>query len=89
MRERPAPPCGVTCDADRPETIGASVLRIIPPELHSDEPIILAEIRSGQSPVWNFHHPVIATTERPRAMCVPGAVVLRETAAARRTTGVS
>ena len=30
------------------EMIGTSVLRIIPPELHSDEPIILAKIRAGQ-----------------------------------------
>jgi PAS domain S-box-containing protein len=30
------------------EMIGASILRIIPEELHSDEPIILAKIRAGQ-----------------------------------------
>jgi PAS domain S-box-containing protein len=30
------------------EMIGTSVLRIIPEELHSDEPIILAKIRAGQ-----------------------------------------
>ena len=30
------------------EMIGASILRIIPPELHTDEPIILAKIRAGQ-----------------------------------------
>ena len=30
------------------EMIGSSVLRIIPEELHSDEPIILAKIRAGQ-----------------------------------------
>jgi PAS domain S-box-containing protein len=35
---------GYTAD----EMIGSSILRIIPPELHSDEPIILAKIRAGQ-----------------------------------------
>jgi PAS domain S-box-containing protein len=30
------------------EMIGTSILRIIPEELHSDEPIILAKIRAGQ-----------------------------------------
>ena len=30
------------------EMIGTSILRIIPPELHSDEPIILAKIGAGQ-----------------------------------------
>jgi hypothetical protein len=62
----------VICDADRPEIIGASVLRIIPPDLHSDEPIILAKIRAGQAPMWNFHGPVRATTEWSSAMRVAG-----------------
>ena len=35
---------GYTAD----EMIGTSILRIIPPELHSDEPLILAKIRAGK-----------------------------------------
>ena len=30
------------------EMIGVSILKIIPPELHADEPVILAKIRAGQ-----------------------------------------
>jgi PAS domain S-box-containing protein len=30
------------------EMIGASILKLIPPELHSDEPIILGKIRAGE-----------------------------------------